>query len=432
MKLICLILAFVFATTAFAGYETGAANQVLRVGASGGRPQYGAVDLSQSAAVTNQLGVANGGTGAASLTANGVVIGNGTSALTTVAPGSSGQALTSNGTSWVSQSVAGTTQDEMIDNLGLSISISANALTVALKQNDGSTNATSTNPVKIGFRSSTVTTGGSNIRSVTGALSVTIPSATTIGTVSTVTTYVYVYALDNAGTVELALSLSPHFDAGSVQNTSAIAGGTSSAVLYSTAARTSVPVRLVGRFKIAETVAGTWASNPSEVSTVPFTKSALQNWAGFHSNDCDFTFTSTSFANTNIDASCTFTSRSNHNFGTVTSAGGSNSLPGFVFTPADAPSGYRVCAGFQTYNSGSGHWNAFQFTDGTTTFGTANTWFSTASRMTWVYFCGTYVASAASSTTIQIQALVDSASTGEISSQANATPAIEWTVDRLW
>jgi hypothetical protein len=52
--------------------------------------------------VTGTLPVANGGTGATTLTANNVLLGNGTSALQAVAPGTSGNILTSNGTTWVS------------------------------------------------------------------------------------------------------------------------------------------------------------------------------------------------------------------------------------------------------------------------------------------------------------------------------------------
>ncbi|MBM4251769.1 MAG: hypothetical protein FJ146_07340, partial [Deltaproteobacteria bacterium] len=48
------------------------------------------------------LSVANGGTGTATLAANSVLLGNGTSAPLTVAPGASGNILTSNGTTWVS------------------------------------------------------------------------------------------------------------------------------------------------------------------------------------------------------------------------------------------------------------------------------------------------------------------------------------------
>jgi hypothetical protein len=48
------------------------------------------------------LAVANGGTGATTLTANNVLLGNGTSAVQAVAPSTTGNVLTSNGTTWVS------------------------------------------------------------------------------------------------------------------------------------------------------------------------------------------------------------------------------------------------------------------------------------------------------------------------------------------
>jgi hypothetical protein len=52
--------------------------------------------------VSGTLPVANGGTGASTLTANNVLLGNGTSAPQFVAPGTSGNVLTSNGTTWTS------------------------------------------------------------------------------------------------------------------------------------------------------------------------------------------------------------------------------------------------------------------------------------------------------------------------------------------
>jgi hypothetical protein len=58
--------------------------------------------------VTGTLPVANGGTGATSLTANNVLLGNGTSAVQVVAPGASGNVLTSNGTTWQSVTPAAT------------------------------------------------------------------------------------------------------------------------------------------------------------------------------------------------------------------------------------------------------------------------------------------------------------------------------------
>jgi hypothetical protein len=48
--------------------------------------------------------VGNGGTGVTTLALNNVLIGNNTSPVTTIAPGTSGNVLQSNGTAWVSQS----------------------------------------------------------------------------------------------------------------------------------------------------------------------------------------------------------------------------------------------------------------------------------------------------------------------------------------
>jgi hypothetical protein len=53
------------------------------------------------------LAVADGGTGASTLTVNNVLLGNGTSALQVVAPSTSGNVLTSNGTTWTSAAAGG-------------------------------------------------------------------------------------------------------------------------------------------------------------------------------------------------------------------------------------------------------------------------------------------------------------------------------------
>ncbi len=61
-----------------------------------------AVDHIPSLTLGAALPPASGGTGATTLTANNVVIGNGTSAVNFVAPGATGNLLTSNGTTWTS------------------------------------------------------------------------------------------------------------------------------------------------------------------------------------------------------------------------------------------------------------------------------------------------------------------------------------------
>ena len=83
---------------------TPAAGTTFSAGTTGFTP-----NTATSGAVTlaGTLGVANGGTGLATLTANNVLIGNGTSNVGFVAPGSNGNILTSNGTTWTSAAPSG-------------------------------------------------------------------------------------------------------------------------------------------------------------------------------------------------------------------------------------------------------------------------------------------------------------------------------------
>lgn len=162
-------------------------------------------------------------------------------------------------------------QSYLVQNLGLSASVATNALTVNLKQSDGATDPTTapSGLVKLGFRNSTSATGAYSLISVTSALSLTVPSGATLGQTSGVNQYVWVYALNNAGTVELAVSGVKVFDDYSIQSTTTIgAGSTSGSTLYSTTGRSNVPIRLIGRLLVNEAAAGTWASAPTEASLV--------------------------------------------------------------------------------------------------------------------------------------------------------------------
>jgi hypothetical protein len=56
--------------------------------------------------LTTALTVPNGGTGLTTITSNNVVLGNGTGSVKVVAPGTTGNLLTSNGTTWISSAPA--------------------------------------------------------------------------------------------------------------------------------------------------------------------------------------------------------------------------------------------------------------------------------------------------------------------------------------
>ena len=64
------------------------------------------IGTNQVVTLAQPLPISSGGTGGATYTLNNVLLGNGTSAFQAVAPGTTGNVLTSNGTTWVSQSAA--------------------------------------------------------------------------------------------------------------------------------------------------------------------------------------------------------------------------------------------------------------------------------------------------------------------------------------
>jgi len=81
-------------------FVTYPAGKSVNLDASGNVSALGTINSGIWGATT--IAVASGGTGATTLTANNVLLGNGTSSPQFVAPGTSGNVLTSNGSTWIS------------------------------------------------------------------------------------------------------------------------------------------------------------------------------------------------------------------------------------------------------------------------------------------------------------------------------------------
>jgi len=80
------------------------ANDIIDSSLTASKPVF--TNGSKNLVSTGTLGVDQGGTSLTTLTANNVILGNGTSAPTFVAPSTNGNILTSNGTTWVSSTPA--------------------------------------------------------------------------------------------------------------------------------------------------------------------------------------------------------------------------------------------------------------------------------------------------------------------------------------
>jgi hypothetical protein len=138
-------------------------------------------------------------------------------------------------------------------------SVASSAMTVTL------------NPTVLDFRATPLTSGTVNTRTVSAAISMVVSSGSTLGTVSATQSRIVVLALDNAGTIELAvvnISGGNNLDETTLISTTAEGGAgaaDSATVVYSTTARTSVAYRVVGYIESTQATAGTWATAPSTI-----------------------------------------------------------------------------------------------------------------------------------------------------------------------
>ncbi|MGY2285613.1 hypothetical protein [Pseudomonas gingeri] len=167
---------------------------------------------------------------------------------------------------------AGTTSDVFFDGIDMvvldplptsltrqlqpvSASVAANALTLGLSI------------TSLDFRSPTLSSGAVNSRFVSSALSLVVPAGATLGSINGVTSRLVILAIDNAGSVELAvvnLAGGNNLDETMLINTTAISNSAgSNSIIYSAVPRANVPFRVVGFIDSIQAIAGNWSVTPT-------------------------------------------------------------------------------------------------------------------------------------------------------------------------
>lgn len=139
----------------------------------------------------------------------------------------------------------------------ITASVGSNALTITI------------NPTVLDFRSTTLGSGSVTTVSIVSAISMTVSSGSTLGTLNGIQSDLAVLAINNAGTAEVAVvNIAGGVDlseTGLISTTAeGGAGGADSATtIYSATARTNVAYRVIGIIRSTQATAGTWATAPS-------------------------------------------------------------------------------------------------------------------------------------------------------------------------
>ncbi len=113
----------------------GSAAKTISYNTIGAAPTIGSASITTLGTIATgtwnatAITVAKGGTGATTLTANAVLLGNGISAVNAVAPSTNGNVLTSNGTTWVSSTPSTTLIREIADEFSATTSQTSFTLT---------------------------------------------------------------------------------------------------------------------------------------------------------------------------------------------------------------------------------------------------------------------------------------------------------------
>ena len=170
-----------------------------------------------------------------------------------------------------------------IQNLGLLVTASAGDLTVAIKQADGLTDpAAGTGRVFIAFRDPTNANGSFTLDFFNTAFSVTIPNGATLGQAASVNQYIWVYAINDGGVIDIGFSGVQYFDDSFTQFTSLLSNtSTNGYTLYSGSTHVgNLPIKLIGRILVNNAVPGTYGA-PADIELKPVVTINMTDWVSF-------------------------------------------------------------------------------------------------------------------------------------------------------
>ena len=180
-----------------------------------------ALNYAGSLTLGSPLPVGSGGTGAATFTANNVLLGNGTSAFQVVAPGASGNVLTSNGTTWQSTAPSGNVASISFGSTGLTPSTATTgAVTVAgtLAAANGGTGVANNSANTITF------SGAFGITmTLTSTTAITFPTSGTLATLAGTETLTNKRVTQRVNSITDAATITPTGDSSDQYNVTALA-----------------------------------------------------------------------------------------------------------------------------------------------------------------------------------------------------------------
>lgn len=150
-------------------------------------------------------------------------------------------------------------------NAGFTAAVASNDLTVTLKNVAGN-NPSSTDPVCIFFRSTTITTGQRVAVNYTASTSVVLPGGGSLGFANSETGYIYIWAVYDGTNKDIGVSRQAHFDESDVHATTTIGTGSDAVnIIYTTTGRTGAAITLLGRIYIQYGTAA-WTNAPSNLT----------------------------------------------------------------------------------------------------------------------------------------------------------------------